>query len=1349
MKEYNIGLDIGTNSVGWAVTDINDRLLKLKGRYLWGVRRFSTAETAAQRRLYRSTRRRIERRKERINLLQELLQKDVLKEDSSFFIKLSESYKCKEDSSFERENIAAKCLYNRPKYLDYNLIKDYPTIYHLRQALYNSKEKMDIRLIYLAMHHMLKYRGNFLYEGQNFNNDTNLIEENLIELINLFNQITDSELDNESYAKSLLEVLKDNKIRRADKKDKIINILGTTSDIKKVSTNITNAILGYSVDFSKIFDLDEQVKFKISDDIDDDKLSKLGEYAEKLELLNSIYSWVALQDILNDSSNISEAFVKKYNKYASDLKILKKLYNKYSKDKYKYMFKVVAKKGDKNFSAYNENYIDLEGFYKIIKNDLDKVAKDSKEYQYILVEMENLSFLRRLNVVENSAIPYQLHKEELNRIIKNQSKYYDTLKENGDKIISILEFKIPYYVGPLSKDKNKKDDEQFAWIEKIKDEKVLPWNFDEVVDTVKSAEKFITRMTNKCTYLLGEDVIPKNSLLYSEFCLLQELNKFSVNNRRIDKETKSILIENLFKKVKNVKEDRFKKFLIENKIYNEIQKLEGYQKDKEFASSLTSYIDFKSILGKVDISNYNMIENIIRWITLFEDKKILKIKVKKEYGNILTEEQIKRICKLKYKGWSSLSEKLILGLKSQNTNESIIEILRKTDKNFMQILKDKEYGFEKQVEESYPNETITKIDYSEIEKLHGSPALKRGIWQTTKIVEELVEILGEEPKNIYIEFAREDGEKIRTKSRTKQIDNLYKNFKKNYKDIYNNLELENVYKEFKKITSEKTNLSDEEFLYFIQNGKSLYSMKSLDLETLSQDCDIDHIIPRSIVKDDSLSNKALVLGSENKEKSDRVCLSIETIKKCRPWWEALYKANLIDNKKFYNLIKTEYTQEDKEKFINRQLVETRQITKHIANLFIRRFKNTKVNSVKANLTSSFRDKYDFPKDREINNFHHAHDAYFATLIGNLIIHKFKNGEDELDFSSYVSKYKSKGEKYGIGVGIFKNSFEKEDGYKWDCLEKIEYLKNILSNKHAKCYVTYKLEELTGMFYKETLQPKNKNLIPINRTLDPKKYGGYTNIKTAYFVLISFNLKEKNNYELIPIPVQNALMIKNNKLNVIEYIKSIKPKYENIKILKSKILINSKFILDNDSFYTISGAHEWTNAKELILDYHIYKLICLLKTQNKSYKELCYKLNDLKEIENKLYNIEKSTIEERKIFVNNSFDKISLIIYDELLNKMNQEYVKLDTTYQKLLENREEFISKDLLNKIKIINEILKTLGGKQGNLKELGLGDRVGRISGKNINNSNINKITFIDESVTGIYERRYKASELENGYNN
>lgn len=55
-QPYNIGLDIGTGSVGWAVTNDNYDLLNIKKKNLWGVRLFEGAQTAKETRLNRSTR---------------------------------------------------------------------------------------------------------------------------------------------------------------------------------------------------------------------------------------------------------------------------------------------------------------------------------------------------------------------------------------------------------------------------------------------------------------------------------------------------------------------------------------------------------------------------------------------------------------------------------------------------------------------------------------------------------------------------------------------------------------------------------------------------------------------------------------------------------------------------------------------------------------------------------------------------------------------------------------------------------------------------------------------------------------------------------------------------------------------------------------------------------------------------------------------------------------------------------------------------------------------------------------------------------------------------------------------
>ena len=136
MENYNIGLDIGTSSVGWAVVnDATNKVMRKGGKSLWGVRLFEEAQKAEDRRAKRGTRRRYDRRRERIKLLQNEFEQEISKVDSTFFQKLEESkYNSKDINnktiliSMEEEQAIRK----------YN--KEYPTIYHLRQKLMNSKE---------------------------------------------------------------------------------------------------------------------------------------------------------------------------------------------------------------------------------------------------------------------------------------------------------------------------------------------------------------------------------------------------------------------------------------------------------------------------------------------------------------------------------------------------------------------------------------------------------------------------------------------------------------------------------------------------------------------------------------------------------------------------------------------------------------------------------------------------------------------------------------------------------------------------------------------------------------------------------------------------------------------------------------------------------------------------------------------------------------------------------------------------------------------------------------------------------------------------------------------------------
>lgn len=1305
--EYNIGLDIGVGSVGWCVTDEENNILKRNGKNMWGSRIFSEAKTAKERRNFRSTKRRLNRRKERINILQSLLLEDIEKEYPNFFQMLREASLDYEDKITATSVLGVKYnLFSDENITDSQYYNKFKTIYHLRNYLINANEKVDIRLVYLAIHHIIKYRGNFLYEGD-FSENASEISDKLEEILEFLKEEYQINLKVEK--NEIFNILMQKNMSKANKKDKMISLFDFDKIDKQVLVNMINSFLGYTFDISKIFEIElEKTKISFSTEIENEEEIKnnLQERAEIYECMSSIYSWFILQDILKGKVYISEALIEKYEKYSRDLRTLKNIYKKYFPEEYKEMFR---KENTNNYVAYNGKNsgekckkCKPEDFFIMLKKKIESLPDECKDKEKIKKEIDENNFLVKINVTENGAIPHQLHQRELEKILENQSKYYKTLEENKENIIKLFSFKIPYYVGPLSKSEGK-----WSWIVRKESGQIRPWNFEQIVDEDETAERFIRRMTNKCTYIIGEDVMPKQSILYSRFCVLNELNNIKVNEQHIAKDMKRKIIDKLFKNKKKVTINMLKN----------LYKCEGFQVDaitglsdgNNFNSNMASYIDMKNIFGEVNESNIEQCEKIIYWITIFEEKKILKRKIKKEYKNI-TEEQINKLCKLKYTGWSKLSKKLIAEIKS-NDNETIMEKLENEKYNFMQIINKKEYGFDKKIEELMPK-TLEKVQYQDIADIPTSPANKRAIWQCICVVNEIIKIMKKEPKNIYIEFARnEETKKVMKDNRVKQLLIKYKEIEEqlNYLKNYDN----NVYKELKQHQSDKT-LNEKMYLYFLQNGKCLYSGKPLNIDELSK-CEVDHIIPRSYIKDDSIDNKALVLKEENQRKKDSLLLSDDIINNQMIWWKNLLETGFISQAKYYRLIKRKMfeTDADREKFVQRQLVETRQITKYVTNILKNQYNNTDIFALRSELTHGFRNKYKIYKNRNVNNYHHAQDAYILSIIGNVIDKNWK-GTGEFKYSEYVKSYmkeeKNKQEKHGMIINWVSKYID---------IDKIKKTMN-----YKDCFISRMLEEETGAFYNQTLySPTDKPVIPLKNNKLTEKYGGYSGENKAYCVIYSYiDNKGKCKYQLVGIPIQIAYSIKSEKETIENYIKTVYIKdkeYSDFKIIRNKILKNQEYLDENNETMRFCSDKEIRPSKELIINEKMQELVYLMNTE-----------------EAKLDDEQKQKLELEYEYM-----------FKYLLEKLQKEYKIFANIYLKLQDRLQEFANLDKENKKATINGIINLMETGQGNLKSIGLTDREGRKSGQQFKTDRLLKMTFIDKSVTGMYEGRFKINGMENSY--
>lgn len=1410
---YNIGLDIGTGSVGWCLTDNNGHLLKINRKgdngktyrnSAWGVRLFASADTAADCRIKRSTRRRYNRRRTRVIELRKIMSEMIMPVDPNFYARLDEAFLWNEDKSDKAK--APFLLFNDKELYDIKYYKKYPTIYHLRKYLLETKEKADPRFIYLALHHMMKYRGHFLFEGQSFEAIDN-IKDTFIELEQLINvyvkgkeEIEDNNKNNDKY-EAMKICLADNKVKNKDKKENITDIFIKAGYDNKYSKELAAAVLGYEfnvgiiVNDNSLTDEDgKALKAKFADakyEEQEEKLSDtLGERYYIVEALKKIYSWKVLHSILGDSIFLSCAMVDKYEKHGEQLTALKNLFHKYvSQDEYSEFFHQEKNKEGKyivNYANYikgikrlnnesNKNSNANQQLYQSIKKILGKRAADDEVYKNILTEMEQETFLEKINNVDNSAIPYQLNLIEMDKILTQQGVYYKELKDNKEILLKMLTSKIPYYVGPLNN--NNKGNRNFAWMTKKagkENEKVYPWNVKDVVDIDVTAEDFITRMTNYCTYLPNEKVLPKESLLYQRYMLLEELSQIRIDGKKLSKEDRKAIIEDLFigKGRVKVSDKDFKEYLEKVnyvKVNGKGYDVTGYQSDDGFACALSSYNKFRRILGYVDERNEKMIEDIIYWLTVFEDKDIVKRKINKQYADSLSAEQLKKILKLKSKGWGRYSAKLLNGIKG-DMGTTIIEMLEDADErfaycdycpNFMRII-NKDAKIKQIIDDNRPIYDGTKDLLEVIQDMHTSPANRRGIWQTMKVIEEIIEYMGEKPQQIYIEFAREDDFKAknkRTDSRKKAVDKALNKLKEEVIDEYN----ENVYKELKQY--EKRLDEEKVYLYFMQNGKSLYTGEELNLNE-PENLEIDHIIPYSLSDDDSLDNKALVLKKENQNKGNKI------VKEAFPqsfsdsemidYWKNLKKARLISEKKFNNLQKNNVDDILTKGFINRQLVETRQIVKSVANLILDYYnEQIDVIEVKANLSVSVRkmltyekkdnngfwvennDNSMFYKNRHMNDYHHAHDAYLANIIGMYIQKNYPQLQKELNYSQYRKIWRKYYEnaKNNNGVNWFatlgKFSINNKETA-WYGEDIIAYMRKIFCYRDV--IISKKLEENTGAFYSETKYPRedkaDSKLVPLKqgnnmrgannlKELDTRKYGGYKGGEKAYFVLVKYciekalkkKVKKEYHMEFVEIPVYIARDIKNKDINLYDYVCDILSEaYKNsvvdVEILRNKVPKYQMIIGENGEEYYLVGATEVINSKQFVLG-------GANQQYNRLLNYIMYGKND------KWQYIQTELLDEQLTG-----------LYDLLLSKIKDEYKGFSKEAIRIHEDN-SFYKLDVKNKKEFIAEMIK-LVQPDSNYPYLGkystgLSDRMGRKSKEKVGK----KITLVDKSVTGLYERR------------
>lgn len=537
----------------------------------------------------------------------------------------------------------------------------------------------------------------------------------------------------------------------------------------------------------------------------------------------------------------------------------------------------------------------------------------------------------------------------------------------------------------------------------------------------------ILKMIGKCTFETDELRAAKACYSFEYSNLLQKVNHLGLlikgSTIRLDGEQRKKVIALAFQKA-DLKYSQIRKELCLsddvrfNSITYKDDDFEALEKKTKF-NFLPVYHQIRKALDKI---NKNHIDNF--------DKKILD-----EIGNILTI----------YKGDDKRSEELIkLGINKEEIDALLtigglskfghlsLKVLRKIIPYLEQGMIYNEAceaaGYNFRAHTNNEKTFLLPTNKDEMENVT-SPVARRAIAQTIKVINAIIREQGCSPSYIKIELARE---------MSKDFDERLK-LKKSMDEnqAVNDRIRERLVNEFK-----INNPSGQDILklklWTEQDGISPYSQKHIELQRLFETgyAEIDHIVPYSISFDDTMKNKVLVFAHENQHKGNRLPLQYITEKygqKEADKYIVWVQNNVRNYKKKQNLLKPEIMEEDFNKFKERNLTDTKTISRFLYN-YINDYlefapsdtgRKKKVTAVNGAITSYLRKRWGITKIRENGDIHHAVDALVVACTTDKMI------RDLSTYSSYKEMEYVHTDKENIAANPITGEIVKRFPYPWD------------------------------------------------------------------------------------------------------------------------------------------------------------------------------------------------------------------------------------------------------------------------------------------------------------------------------
>ncbi|MDD2216160.1 MAG: type II CRISPR RNA-guided endonuclease Cas9 [Eubacteriales bacterium] len=495
----------------------------------------------------------------------------------------------------------------------------------------------------------------------------------------------------------------------------------------------------------------------------------------------------------------------------------------------------------------------------------------------------------------------------------------------------------------------------------------------------------IEKMRGKCTFEKDQPRAAKACYSFELFNLHQKINSLRIEDliegsRSLTREERQLIIMIAHDKAE-LKYSDLRKYLklSTNQKFNSLTygccDVNEIEKKSKF-NYLNAYHNIRKTLDKVNKGRINHLtieqrDIIGETLTLYKNEATITEKLS-EAG--LSKFDIDELLALSFRGFSHLSPK------------AIKNILPQLQEGYIYSEATALAGYNFRAHDNQDKYLYLPASGEQLDDIT-NPVVRRAISQSIKVINAIIRKYGS-PQLICIELSREMG---RNFSDRKKIE----------KQMKENADLNDVIKN-KIIEYGHLNPTGQDIvkmkLWQEQDGRCAYSGEPIPIARLFEPgiADVDHIIPFSISFDDSYANKVLVKSNENRQKGNR--LPYEYMKN-----DAVKLENFIvwvntsvrNYRKQQRLLKKTITEEDRNKWKERQLNDTKYISRFMLNYIrdylqfapVENLGKRQVIAVNGSITAYMRKRWGLKKNRLAGDLHHALDATVVACVSESMIRK--------------------------------------------------------------------------------------------------------------------------------------------------------------------------------------------------------------------------------------------------------------------------------------------------------------------------------------------------------------------------